>query len=100
MIRDVATLGYLTPKWRTLDCTYGLGTFWKLWRPDDLWACDLDEDKSPLGESIDFRSMPMFRDGFFGCVVLDGAYKLNGTPDPAVDARYGSDAIATWQQRM
>lgn len=100
LIEDVARLGYLREEWRVLEPTWGEGVFWRRWRPADLWACDLDEAKSPLGESVDFRFMPMFPDGFFDAVVLDGPYKLNGAPDPAVDARYGVDAAATWQQRM
>ena len=36
-----ATLGYLRPEWTTLDATYGLGRFWKLWRPEVLIGNDL-----------------------------------------------------------
>ena len=99
LIADCARLGYLRKEWRTLDCTYGLGTFWKEWEPLELHATDLDPSKSPTGESVDFTALP-YADRFFDAVVFDPPYKLNGTPDEAVDGRYGVHEVASWQDRM
>lgn len=97
LIADVAKLGYLDGP--VLDTTYGEGTFWKMWRPNDLTACDIDPAKSPIGYSVDFTSLP-FKAGMFRAVVFDPPYKLNGTPDPEVDARYGVDRKATIVDRL
>lgn len=79
LIRDaVVPLGYLRAEWRTLDPTYGLGRFWRLWRPDNLVASDLDPAKSPAGVPVDFRHLP-HPDACFDAVVFDPPYKLNGT---------------------
>ena len=101
LIADCATLGYLRPGWRTLDPTYGYGTFWQKWQPYPglLVACDLEKGKSPLGYGVDFRDLP-WEDGAFDCVVFDPPYKLNGTPDEVVDERYGVETPRTWQERM
>ena len=98
LIADCATLGYLRDDWRTLDCTYGVGTFWKKWRPQNLVASDIFHSKS---ESLvaDFTRLP-FRDRSFDAVVFDPPYKLNGTPDAAIDNRYGVDQPTRWQDRM
>lgn len=99
LILDCKRLGYLRNEWRTLDPTYGYGTFWKLWSPDSLVASDLDENKSPLGKSIDFTDLP-WDDRYFDAVVFDGPYKLNGTPTDNADERYGVHVVKTWQERM
>lgn len=99
LIADCHQLGYLRSDWRTLDCTYGHGTFWKMWRPDELVGTDIDPEKSPHGYGVDFRELP-WPDGFFQCVVLDPPYKLNGTPTEAVDGRYGVDVVDTRDGRM
>ena len=99
LIADCARLGYLRPEWRTLDCTYGFGTFWKAWRPDHLTGCDLIPEKSPLGESVDFRFLP-WPDRYFDAVVFDPPYKLNGTPTDEVDGRYGVHVATTREERM
>lgn len=65
LIADVAKLGYLDGP--VLDTTYGEGTFWKMWRPNDLTACDIDPAKSPIGYSVDFTSLP-FKAGMFRAV--------------------------------
>lgn len=98
LIRDVATLGYLREGWWTLDPTYGEGTFWKLWRPKVLTATDLDPLRAPDGV-VDFTAMPWDR-GAFDAVVFDPPYKLNGTPDPILDQRYGVHRYTRWQDRM
>jgi hypothetical protein len=86
LIADVAKLGYLDG--HVYDCTYGLGNFWKKWRPEsflgtDLYAADVAH--------IDFTAMP-WEDESFDAVVFDPPYKLNGTSRPqdaATDAPYG-----------
>lgn len=96
LIADCARLGYLYG--RVLDCTWGQGTFWNEYLPDELWACDGDLDKSPLGEAVDFRALP-FSPRFFDCVVFDPPYKLNGT-DQGEGKRYGTEKPMRWQDRM
>src|SRR5262245_46753182 len=99
LIADVARLGHLRADRGTLDPTYGLGIFWQKWRPVHLTACDVDPDKSPLGHSVDFRHLPWV-DRYFGQVVFDPPYKLNGTPTDEVDGRYGVHVPSSWQDRM
>jgi len=97
LLADVATLGYLNG--RVLDCTWGLGVFWKSWQPKELVACDKDPTKAPPGGVVaDFRNLP-FPDESFDTVVIDPPYKLNGTPTPEVDNRYGVDVVSSWQDR-
>lgn len=102
LIADCAQLGYLREEWRTLDPTYGYGTFWKVWKPRELVASDLDPEKSPEGHPVDFTALP-WADRSFDCVVFDPPYKLNGTPDgiDGVDERYGvHDETTNWRDRM
>lgn len=97
LIADVARLGYI--EGTVLDPTFGEGTFWKAWRPDNLCATDAVPHKSPsVPAGVDFRRMP-WADDAFRTVVFDPPYKLNGTPDEAVDARYGVDVPASWMER-
>lgn len=97
LIADVSTLGYLDG--HVLDPTYGGGNFWTEFTPWKLTACDLNPEKSPLGMSVDFRHLP-WKDRWFDVVVFDPPYKLNGTPDPYLDERYGVDVPTKWQDRM
>lgn len=91
-------LGYLDGL-LVLDVTYGLGTFWKNWQPDNFIGTDLDPEKSLTGTSIDFRHLP-FNDCVFGAVVLDPVYKLQGTPhNDENDARYGLGDYMPWTER-
>lgn len=101
LIADCARLGYLRDDDLVLDPTYGYGTFWKVWRPENLTACDLDPAKSPLGESVDFTALPFAHLGF-DAVVFDPPYKLNGNPSDTggVDERFGVHEYRTWQERM
>lgn len=94
LIADVAKLGYLKKHWVTLDPTYGEGTWWKVWKPDKLFY----HDKFRL-DGIDFRSLP-YEDYIFQAVAFDPPYKLNGTPTPSVDSRYGVDKPMRWQDKM
>lgn len=96
MVADVARLGYLGG--RVLDCTYGRGTFWKVFRPAELVACDGDPAKSPIGYSVDFTRMP-FADEEFDASVIDGPYKLNGTPTIEVDEAYGVHVTSSREGR-
>lgn len=95
-----AQLGHLHRDWWTVDPTYGLGRFWTLWRPDRLDCHDLNPAKSPTtGRAIDFRDLP-YDNGQVDAVVFDPPYKLNGRSDLAMDAGYGVDIRASWQDRM
>jgi hypothetical protein len=97
MMAAVHELGYLDGS--VLDCTYGLGNFWKVFQPVNFIGTDIDTHRSPYGISVDFTAMP-FKPGQFTNVVFDPPYKLNGTPDLMIDGRYGVDARKRWQDRM
>jgi hypothetical protein len=99
LIAACARLGNLRPEWRTLDVTYGYGTFWNVWRPDDLTGCDINPAKSPIGYAVDFTALP-FADRSFDAVVFDPPYKLNGKATDEIDERYGVDVPKKWQERM
>lgn len=99
LIADVARLGWLRDDDRVLDPTYGLGVFWTRWQPRTLVGTDINPDKSLTGASVDFTNLPWPKP-MFDAVVFDPPYKLNGTPDAEVDARYGVDEPRTWQERM
>jgi hypothetical protein len=87
LVVDLAELGYVVGD--VLDVTYGLGRWWLKFRPDGLVGCDIVEEKSPIGFSVDFRCLP-FGDGSFDSVVFDPPYKLNGvSQDFANDDSYG-----------
>ena len=98
LIAQCAQLGHLTADMTTLDATYGLGRFWTVWRPDRLYGCDLDPTRA-RNAIADFTRLP-FPDGTFDAVVFDPPYKLNGRSDLAMDAGYGVDIRASWQDRM
>jgi hypothetical protein len=84
-IRDAHQLGYINGC--VLDMTYGLGRFWKLYRPLDLFTNDLYADAQ---FAYDFTDLPRDWTGLFDTVVFDPPYKLNGTggSHPS-DAGYG-----------
>ncbi len=98
LIADVHRLGYLNDDDVVLDPTYGLGRFWQRWRPPFLMACDLNIDRSPMVQSVDFTDLP-FDDREFDAVVFDPPYKLNGTPSGKMDEDYGVDEVTRWQDR-
>jgi hypothetical protein len=86
LIAHVARLGYLDGS--VLDATYGLGTFWKDFKPETLVTNDLYK---PADKAWDFLDLPC-RGGEYDTVVYDPDYKLNGTPAlEEMDARYGVD---------
>ena len=100
LILDVRELGYLSDDQAILDPTWGLGRFWTLWYPRGLVATDLDPEKSPTGEPVDFTDLP-WPEETFDAVVLDPPYKLNGTggSHPS-DAGYGvATSGVAWQAR-
>lgn len=102
LIADCARLGYLGQDRRTLDPTYGYGTFWKKFRPDVLIAHDIDPAKSPTGHSVDATALP-YDNRTFDDVVIDGPYKLTGTPQNTggIDERFGvHEPAVPWQDRM
>lgn len=101
LIRECARLGYLKKSWLTLDPTYGYGTFWKIWKPRELVACDGNPAKSPIGFSVDFTDLP-WPDLYFDASVFDGPYKFNGNPSDTdgVDERFGVEEYTRWQDRM
>ena len=72
LIADCHRLGYLQDDWRTLDPTYGRGTWWKVWRPSSLTTHDLAQD------GVDFRSLP-YDDGEFDAVAYDPPYVSTGS---------------------
>lgn len=98
LIVSCRDLGYLSDDWTTWDATYGLGTFWKLWRPKNLIGTDIDPSLS-AGVPVDFTASG-WASKSFDSVVFDPPYKLNGTPTDAIDGRYGVHLVRTWQQRM
>jgi SAM-dependent methyltransferase len=99
LIVAVRDLGYLSDDMVILDPTYGLGVFWREWRPVSLYGSDIDPAKCLDEEAADFTDLP-WADGSFDAVVFDPPYKLNGTPTEEVDGRYGVHVPATWQERM
>jgi hypothetical protein len=90
---------YLRPEWVTLDPTYGLGRFWRHWRPAHLARHDLDPERAPDGPA-DFTDLP-YDPGTFDAVVFDPPYKLNGTSTgkgaAAADAGFGV-ASSDWSR--
>jgi hypothetical protein len=91
-------LGYLRKEWATIDATYGLGVWWRKWRPDRLYASDLDPELSPAGQAIDFTHHPA-ADGSVMVWALDGPYKLNGTDTDGSGKRYGVHVPASRKVR-
>ena len=100
MIVDCVRLGYLRSEWLTLDPTYGLGTFWRLWEPKNLVKADLYTHDITKGiDQLDFTRMPEIPDNWFDAVVYDPPYKFNGTPSPQ-EIRYGVHKSTRWQDRL
>lgn len=93
---DCKRLGYLAEP--VLDATYGLGTFWNDYMPENLVANDLNPI-TPEVLAFDFRELHLHWDRFFGTVVFDPPYKMSGTqpkgPQGAanLNGRYGIDDV-------
>jgi hypothetical protein len=89
VIEAAVKLGYLHPNWSTIDPTYGLGVWWKRWRPTNLVTHDLDREK---GDGVDFHHLP-HDDDSFDAAVFDPAYvPMGGTETstlPDYNARFG-----------
>lgn len=95
-------LGYISDEMSVLDVTYGLGRFWTI-RCPRLTACDIDPDRSPYGEPVDFTDLP-FEDNSFDATVIDPPYKLNGKSTGkgvgASDEAYGvAGDYVPWRER-
>ncbi len=97
LIAAAHRLGYLNDHWLTLDMTYGRGTFWNDYRPARLITNDLGQGTPHL--RFDMAGRAPFRDDTFDVTVCDPPYKLNGTPDPGIDTRYGVEQVTTRQER-
>lgn len=96
----VVPLGYLRREWITLDPTHNTGKFWTLWRPQTLLRGDLDPAYSPdFPGGLDATRTGLLNDSV-DVTVLDGPYRLNGTPDMPFDPSYGIDQKVPWQERI
>ena len=103
LIEAVAQLGYLSPRSRVLDMTFGRGGWWTCWRPDELVAHDLH-----TLDGVDFRALPHV-DGAFDVVCFDPPY-VESRPDRSTMPRgrdflnrYGMDTgprnfAGMWEQ--
>lgn len=98
LFAELPRVGYLHHNWSVLDPTYGRGTFWTRWRPNNLTAHDINPAKSPDGTSVDATNMKYAAETF-DAVVIDGPYKLNGTPSDVMDEAYGVDVAADISER-
>lgn len=91
LIEDAAKLGYI--RGTCLDLTYGEGSFWKRYRPEELVTNDLDLLKGDW--HFDFRATA-WPSRSYGTVIFDPPYKMAGTPaSPEMDARYGTTEAMT-----
>lgn len=71
MVADAARMGFLQRDWLVLDPTFGRGTWWKRWRPDQMVIHDLVLD------GVDFRQLP-HEDETFDAVAFDPPYVCKG----------------------
>ena len=89
LILDVVRLGYIRRDDFVLDPTYGKGTWWKLYRPENLTCHDLKLD------GVDFRRMPRDYSNRFDVVAFDPPYVSKGgrtsSGIPEFDDRFGLD---------
>jgi len=72
LIVDVVRLGYLNWNDRTLDPTYGRGSWWMKWEPASLTVLDRRQDGS------DFRRLDRFPDRTFDAIAYDPPYVCQG----------------------
>jgi hypothetical protein len=99
LIAVVEAMGHIVSP--VLDATWGKGVFWTDVKPDVLAGMDSHPTKARDVRG-DYRRPP-FRPGTWRTIVLDGDYKLNGTPTPdedGPDERYGAHVPKTWQERQ
>lgn len=92
LIADVAKLGYLDGL--VCDPTYGLGKWWTDFAPERLIAHDLNPEKSPNGDPVDFRDT-RHPDATFDAVAFDPPYVCPGgrktSTTKEMHSRYGMD---------
>lgn len=101
LIQDCHRLGYIGDLDSVLDCTYGYGVFWSVWKPKGylFHGTDADPAKSPDDPTgVDFRKMP-HADKSFDVVVYDPPYTFRGTSALESDERYGVHVNERWQDR-
>lgn len=101
LIADCHRLGYIADLDTVLDCTYGYGVFWSVWKPKGylFHGSDNDPEKSPDDPcGADFRKM-YHKDQSFDVVVFDPPYTFRGTSTLASDERYGVHENANWKER-
>jgi len=93
MIDDLFSLDYMNRQASICDTTFGRGTFWKLFRPDNLTIHDIRID------GVDFRDLPE-QDQTFDVTVFDPPYTHGGHNTKSVSEfndRFGqSVAPKTW----
>ncbi|MCJ7725645.1 MAG: hypothetical protein MUP76_04570 [Acidimicrobiia bacterium] len=108
-VADLARLGYIVGP--VLDPTYGYGSMWTHYKPDDLTICDSDPAKVPdegthewtAAHVADFRDLP-FESHSFGTVLYDPPYRFAGTPtdtgEGGHDDLYGTQVYRTKAEQM
>lgn len=102
-IADCRTLGYLDDDHSVLDLTYGLGRFWKHYRPARLVANDIDPRRD-ADLRIDWttpEALALLQElGDWDDIAFDPPYKLNGTSAHPSDDGYGVTGRVTELDRM
>lgn len=101
LIADCHRLKYIHDLDSVLDCTYGYGVFWNVWKPKGylFHGTDIDPAKSPDDPAgVDFRKMP-HDDKSFDVVVFDPPYTFRGTSALGSDEQYGVHINQPWKDR-
>lgn len=80
LINDVHLMGYVRDEDEVLDATYGLGVWWKVYRPPKLITNDLRPMSSALYH-YDFRRFPKSWREQFDVVTLDPPYRVDTAMD-------------------
>lgn len=102
-VRDLARLGYLIEP--VLDPTYGYGSMWSEYRPEELWIGDANPARVGHASEAahDFRDMP-YANRFFGSCLYDPPYRFAGTPtdvdEGGHDDYYGTDVYRTKAEQL
>ena len=71
LIADLVGVHQLDSYTKWIDPTYGRGTWWTIWQPDNLATHDLAED------GVDFRQLP-YPDSTFDAAAFDPPYVSRG----------------------
>jgi hypothetical protein len=103
LMLDCETLGYLDKSWLVLDCTYGLGAFWRdLWLPKLIRHGIGPHEDGHYDDGVSFTQLPE-ADDTFDATVFDPPYKLNGMSTgrgpSAADARFGVTSYMPVEER-